>query len=216
MKKIFVVSAVWIAVLMLVSCAKKETPQEKARREFADAMKQMGRAMTETGKAGGFQKFGEELKKQSEAMQGGKIVIAEKETLMSALPKLDGWQMEEPRYNKSAFGGMETAYIESDYTGGGDKTVQVKVSDIGTAAAMLAPLKMVLQMKLSNENENGYQKISDFNGTPVIEKFEKADQRTQLTLIFRDRFIVELKSSGEGSPGLLKDCLGKMDLSRLK
>jgi hypothetical protein len=216
MKKIFVVSAVWIAVLMLVSCAKKETPQEKARREFANAMKQMGEAMKETGKAGGFQKFGEAMKKQSEAIQGGKIVIAEKETLKSALPKLDGWQMEEPRYRKSAFGGIETANIETDYAGGGDKTVHVKVTDIGTASAMLAPLKMVLQMKLSNENEEGYQKISDFNGTPVIEKFEKADQRTQVTLLVRDRFIVELKSSGEGSPGLLKDCLGKMDLSRLK
>ena len=209
MKKIFVVLAVCMAVLMSFSCAKKETPQEKARREFANALQQMG-------KAGGFQKLGEEMKRQSEAIQGGKIVIAEKDTLLSALPKLDGWQVEEPRYSKSAFGGIETAYIETDYAGGGDKTIQVKITDVGTASAMLAPLKMVLQMKLSNENEEGYQKISDFNGASVIEKFEKADQRTQVTLLVKDRFIVELKSSGEGSSGLLKDCLGKMDLSRLK
>ncbi len=209
MKKLFVGLAVCMAVLISFSCARKETPQEKARREFADALKQMG-------KTGGFQKLGEEMKKQSEAMQGGKIVIAEKDTLVSALPRLDGWQMAEPRYSKSAFGGIETSFVETDYTGGGDKTIQAKITDIGTAAAMLAPFKMVLQMKLSNENENGYQKISDFNGIPVIEKFEKADQRAEVTLLIRDRIIVQLKSKGEGSPGLLKECLGKMDLSKLK
>ena len=155
MKKLFVVSAVCMAVLISFSCAKKETPQEKARREFASALQQMG-------KAGGLQKFGEEMKKQSEAIQGGKIVIAEKDTLMSALPRLDGWQMEEPRYSKSAFGGIETSSMETDYRGSGDKTIQVKISDIGTASAMLAPLKMVLQMNLSHEDGDGYQKISDF------------------------------------------------------
>jgi hypothetical protein len=209
MKKWIVVSAVCMAVLFSFSCAKKETPQEKARREFADALKQMG-------KAGGLQKFGEEMKKQSEAIQGGRIVIAEKDTLISALPRLDGWQMAEPRYSKSAFGGIETSHLDATFTGGGDKTVQVKISDIGTASAMLAPIKMVLQMNFSNENEDGYQKISDFNGIPVIEKFTKANQRAEVTLLIKDRIIVELKSEGEGSAGLLKECLGKMDLSQLK
>jgi len=197
MKKIVLV-AVMVSIAFFSFCGKKETPQEKAQRELTNAFKQMGEALQQTGQPG----------------QTAKITVVDKETLMAALPKLDGWQLNDPSFNRGAFGGIEIANLNARFSGG-DKELEVKISDTGTAQAMLMPLKMALQMNVAHEDGNGYEKVSNYNDIPVIEKFTKGSQRSELTVVYKDRYIVELDSKGEGSMDLLKNALSRMDLTKL-
>ncbi len=157
-----------------------------------------------------------ELKKRSEALQGGKITVADKETLVSALPVVSGWRTENTSYQKGGFGQIEQANLKTEYLNSDGKRIDVNITDAGTASAILSGYKMFLLSNRVIETDDGYEKITTINGSPVIEKYRKQSQEAELIFILKDRYLVQLEYAGEGSAALLKEFAQRFDLSKLQ
>jgi uncharacterized phage infection (PIP) family protein YhgE len=185
----------------------KEFPSEQKSKEkpgsMEDAMKQLGKGF------GG-------LKESSEKIQGKEIVVADEGALKSVLADVGGWQLNNPSYSKGKYGEMEIANMHAVYAGPNSTEVDVNIVDTGTASVMLAGIKMLIAMNISVDNENEYQKMSTHNDIPVIETYRKQSQDASFAFIVKDRYLVELKTKGANGLDLLKDFVGKLDLSKLQ
>lgn len=156
------------------------------------------------------------LKERSEKIHGKDIMVADKDTLTAALPNVRGWEMKPPAYGKQAFGQMETSQLTTTYTGPDSKEIEVTLVDTATASAVLQPLKIMLSLNRTREDENGYEKITAYKGMKVIEKYDKQSKRARFSFIVNNRYIVHLDSRGDNSVKLLKDFITKFDLSKLQ
>lgn len=158
----------------------------------------------------------EEMKKRSEQLQGGKITVSAKDNLVAALPAIGTWKMDEPRYHKSMLGNIEYSILTTKYTGPDGKIIDVTLTDAGTASAMLHSYQAIFQGNMSHEDDNGYQKIGNYNGIPVIESLDKRTQKTDFAFIIRGRYLIKLRSKGENSLSLLKYFMAKFNSSKLQ
>lgn len=162
------------------------------------------------------QEAAEEMKKRSEEIQGKKIVVADKETLTSSLPKINGWQLESSEYHKGAYGVDETSNLSVRYGGPDSRQVHVEIIDYGAAAAALQPLKMIFSMNNSTENHRRYARVSSYNDILVFEEYDKKAKQAEFSFIKMDRYLINLKCKGNDSLEILKEFLTGFDLSKLE
>jgi hypothetical protein len=168
-----------------------------------DAMKKMN---TVTG----------EMKKQSEQIQGTEIVVSDKAALTAALPTINGWTMTEPDYRKGSFAQLETSSINTTYTTPDSQKIEVNITDTATASVALQTWRIIVQMNLTRDDDRGYQKITSISKMPIIERYKKKSQKISLGFIFRDRYMIELKSKGRDIVPILKDLIPQFHLSKLQ
>lgn len=155
------------------------------------------------------------LKAESEKIQGEKIVVATESEMKAVLPSVADWQMENPSYGRGAVNNLETAHLQAAYTGPENRRIHVNITDAGGASALLVPVKMIFAMKITVDNEDTYQKVSVYNDIPVAERYNKGNQEASFAIIVRDRYLIELRTKSENGLELLKDFMGKLDLSQL-
>jgi hypothetical protein len=157
-----------------------------------------------------------ELKKQADKMYGKEIVVANREILISALPKISGWEMKDPKYHSQRFGQMEGSQLSATYIGPNSQPIQVDITDTGHASAVLTPYLMMFSMNINKENDKGYEKVMTYNNMQVIEKFDKRYNRARLTFIIKKRYLIGLKTTGPKGIEQLKEFLNEFDLKKLQ
>jgi hypothetical protein len=156
------------------------------------------------------------MKKKSEQIQGKKIVVSDKATLMAVLPTISGWTREEPEYEKGSFAQLETSHIRTIYTGPNSKKIKVRITDTASASVALQTWRIIFQMNLARDDDRGYQKITTVNNIPVIERYDRKSREISLGFIVKDRYMVELESQGIDSVSLLKNLVPQLHLSKLE
>ena len=179
------------------------TPKGTSPQNMQDIMKQMNK---QTGA----------LKDQADKMYGKTIVISDQATLSAVLPQVNGWKMSAPRYSAQKFGQLEGANVSADYLGADGKRVQITVTDAGHASAILRPYSMIFSMGLTRDDARRYEKVTKYNGIPVIEKYDKRNNRARFTFIIKNRYLALLKTKGEGGIELLKHFMSMMNFSGLQ
>ena len=154
------------------------------------------------------------MKRQAETSAGQPIVVSGRETLAAVLPGGKGWTGGKIEYRRTTFAGLEFSEMKADFRHA-DRTFHLRLTDTGTAAALLAPVKMVLEMNRQREDDLGYERTSMVLGVPASEKYSRSSRRAELTFLFRDRFIVHLSADGldDGEP--LREVAGRLALSAL-
>lgn len=156
------------------------------------------------------------IKSESEKIQGKKIIAAAETTLKAVLPSMAGWQMENPSYGRGVVGELETAHLQTNYTGPENRKIHVNITDAGGASMLLVPVKMLFAMRITIDNEERYQKVSVYNDIPVAERYDKRSQEASFAIIVKDRYLIELKTKAENGLELLKEFMNKLDLSPLQ
>ena len=207
---VVLVVAIIVLLFILLAPGKKETSlsglfdrEGKAAKSMEELAQQMQKGI------GG-------IKAESEKIQGQKIVIASQSVLGSMLPHVSGWQPRPPRYSQGAFGDVETASLQAEYAAADGRSVRVQVTDAGTASALLAPLKMIFALNMRIDDQDVVQRVSTDNGIPVAERFDKKDKEATLGIIYKDRYLIELKTKAARGLELLKEFAAKLDFSKLQ
>jgi hypothetical protein len=206
---IILLAAIVIVLFILLSPKKKESPFGALGGDAGAAVQSMENLAQQMQKGLGG------IKAESEKMQGEKITVASESTLKSVLPELGGWQLQNPYYNAGTYDAMEIASLQADYAGLGGDSVRFQVTDAGTASALLAPLKMVFSMNLRIDDKDVMQQTSTINGIPVVERIDKHDKEATFGIIYKDRYLIELKTKAEKGLELLREFAAKLDLSGL-
>jgi len=207
---IVLIAAITVVLFLLLSPKKKATPLEGFLNREGTAVQNLGELATQMQQGLGG------VKTASEKIQGGKIEVAAESVLRSILPRVSGWEMQNPYYNKGAYDAMEIASLQADFASSGNAAVRFQVTDAGTASALLAPLKMVFSLNIRVDDADVMQQTSTVNGIPVVERIDKRDKEATIGIIYKDRYLIELKTKAEKGLDLLKEFAAKLELSKLQ
>ena len=187
-----------IAALLAAGCksqAQKDAEQaaenvKKAAEQVAKAAEQQGTAAA----AKGANDMATALQGMASALSGagtpdGKPVEPVAfQTLQQHLPKVSGWEMEEPEGEKMNMP-VPFSQIETDYKKG-DTRINVKIVDTGMAQLLVAPWSMMLPTGYSKESSSGYEKATTVGGQPAIEKWDKSSKNGEFDVLVGKRFMV--------------------------
>lgn len=222
MRKSLVAVAVIVA-MTFVACGKSQA--QKDAEAAAEGAKKAAEAMAKAsegaaaGGAAGAADLGKALGGMAAALSGaaggdGKVVepIAF-QTLQTALPKVSGWQMEEPEGERMTspvpFSQTEAKYKK------GDSSIDVKVVDTGFAQLLVAPWSMMMAMGYSKESSNGFEKATTIGGNPGFEKWQKQSKNGELNIFVGKRFLVTIEGDEINDTKVLHDFASQMDFGKL-
>jgi hypothetical protein len=194
-------SAVIIAALC-AGCGKSEEQKqaEKAAEDLKKAAESLGAAAAQTGQAAATQGMNDAAK----ALQGmaaalggatggdGKPVEPVSfQTLQAHLPKVSGWEMDEPEGERMT-APFPFSQVEAKYQKG-DARIDTKIVDTGFAQMLIAPWSMMLASGYSKESSRGYEKATTVGGNPAFEKWDKASKNGELNVLVGKRFMVTIE-----------------------
>ncbi len=171
----------------------------------------------------------EEIKKSIEKMQEGvnaireaseqkigkgEAVASEKE-LTAVLSPVPDWEMTPCDYSSMNFSGIDTASLRTTYQDNSGRTVQVEITDTHSVSVLLAPSQALLMSGMVVDDEQIYQKSGKLGDHPMIESLDKQDHTARITLIVKERYLVNLETTAENGIELLKTFAGRMNLDQL-
>ncbi|MGQ9618526.1 MAG: hypothetical protein ACUVUG_06140 [Candidatus Aminicenantia bacterium] len=198
MRKILLVL---LAGLLIFTLSCQKTQKEKEAEKAMKSLEQFGRALKETSN-----KI-EETK--------GKIEAVDFRLLKKLLPDLKGWEKQNSSGERSAFGGFGISTAQAEYVLGESK-IELKITDPAGYYMFIAPFITFIQSGFEEEDENHYKKSSSVKGYPAIEEFYPQEKRGSLTVIVKNRFLVEAEGENISKIDFLFDLLNNVDLKKLE
>lgn len=212
-----------VAVLALSACGKSE--QQKEAEKAADDLKKAAEAMAEAAESQGTATAAQGAADMAKAMQGMAAALNGKgadgkpvepvafQTLQAQLPKVPGWEMEEPEGERM---NMPVAFSQAQATyKKGESRITAKIVDTGFAQMLVAPWSMMLATGFSRESSNGYEKATSFSGNPAIEKWDKKAKDGELDVLVGKRFMVTLEGHDLDDIKQLQDFASKVNFGAI-
>jgi hypothetical protein len=188
------------ATVFGAACGQSETEKQaeavaKAAEEAAKAIEQAADASAKQGeKAGG--DMARAMQGMAAAFSGGTTADGRKiepiafQTLQSHLPRVSGWDMDEPKGQRMTMP-VPFSQVETEYRKG-DSRVELTIVDTGFAQLLLAPWSMMLAAGYANETTDGYEKAINIAGHPAIEKWNTRNKDGELNILVGKRYMVTI------------------------
>jgi len=211
-----------VAVVALSACGKSE--QQKQAEQAAEDLKKAAETMAQAAEKQGTAAAAQGANDMAKAMQGmaaalstgadGKAVEPVAfQTLQSHLPKVSGWEMEEPEGERMTmpvpFSQIETKYKK------GETRIDAKIVDTGFAQLLMAPWSMMMAAGYSRESSSGYEKSTSLSGNPAIEKWNKNDKNGEINVLVGKRFMLSLEGHDLDNIKQLQDFASNFNLSAI-
>ena len=211
-----------VAVVALSACGKSE--QQKQAEQAAEDLKKAAETMAKAAEAQGTAAAAQGANDMAKAMQsmasamsgGGDGKAVEPvafQTLQSHLPKVSGWEMDEPEGERMTmpvpFSQVETQYKK------GETRIDAKIVDTGFAQLLMAPWSMMMAAGYSRESSSGYEKSTSLSGNPAIEKWDKGSKNGELDVLVGKRFMLSLEGHDLNDIKQLQDFASNFNLSAI-
>ncbi len=212
-----------VAVVALSACGKSE--QQKQAEQAAEDLKKAAETMAQAAEKQGTAAATQGAADMAKAMQGMAAAFGGKtadgkavepvafQTLQSHLPKVSGWEMEEPEGERMtmpvAFSQIETKYKK------GEMRIDAKIVDTGFAQLLMAPWSMMMAAGYSRESSSGYEKSTSLSGNPAIEKWNKSSKNGELDVLVGKRFMLSLEGHDLDDIKQLQDFASNFNLSAI-
>ena len=211
-----------VAVVALSACGKSEQQKqaEQAAEDLKKAAETMAKAAETQGTAAaaqGANDMAKAMQSMATAMSGGgdgkAIEPVAFQTLQSHLPKVSGWEMDEPEGERMTmpvpFSQVETQYKK------GETRIEAKIVDTGFAQLLMAPWSMMMAAGYSRESSSGYEKSTSVSGNPAIEKWNKSSKNGELDVLVGKRFMLSLEGHDLNDIKQLQDFASNFNLSAI-
>ena len=151
------------------------------------------------------------------ALSGGrKVEPVDFRELKALLPEnVGGMKRTEARGEKSGMGGLMVATAEASYGGDGERSVELKLVDMGGAGLGMMGLAAWAMVEVDRETESGRERTGKLGGRPFHEKYDEKARSGEFALVVGQRFLVE--ASGDGVDlQTLKNAVAAVDLAKLE
>lgn len=135
--------------------------------------------------------------------------------LLEYLPKSVGDMKADPPKGETTTAGQwqysqaEAAYRNRD----GSRSASVGIFDYAHIPFLYVPFQMMLNMKVSTESTDGYERSTQIAGYPAYEKWGKSGESEAIVMV-GDRFIVKTNTRGVGE-GSARKIAEDLNLKRL-
>ena len=126
--------------------------------------------------------------------------------LIEYLPEsVEGMTAGEPKGQTTTAGEWQYSQAETRYRSeDGNKSAKVGLFDYAHIPMLYAPFQMVLNMKMSTESTEGYERSTQIGGFPAHEKWRKNGEENEVTILVADRFVVTTTTRGLGEDSAKK------------
>jgi hypothetical protein len=126
--------------------------------------------------------------------------------LIEYLPQsLDGMKADEPKGETTTAGEWQYSQAETHYRSeDGNKSAKVGLFDYAHIPMFYAPFQMILNMNMSTESTEGYERNTKIGGFPAHEKWRKDGEENEVTILVADRFMVTTTTRGLGEDSAKK------------
>ena len=191
---------VLLVAIVAAACGQSETEKQaeavaKAAEETARAAEKVADATAKQG-AEATNDMAKAMQDMAAAFGGGKTADGKRiepiafQTLQTHLPKVSGWEMEEPQGQRMTMP-VPFSQVETEYRKG-DSRIELTIVDTGFAQMLIAPWSMMLAAGFSNETSDGYQKAANIAGHPAFEEWRTRDKDGTLNILVGKRYMVTL------------------------
>jgi hypothetical protein len=135
--------------------------------------------------------------------------------LIDFLPKeMAGMKSDEPKGETTTAGSWRYSQAEVDFrTEDGKRRVEVGIFDYAHIPFLYVPFNMVLNMNVSTESTEGYEKSVKVDGYPAFEKWNR-NGNSEIVVLVGERFIVKTDTRGLGE-GSARKIVEDLDLKGL-
>jgi hypothetical protein len=136
-------------------------------------------------------------------------------TLIDFLPgRIGGMKKEEPKGETTTAGSWQYSQAEVDFEAeDGKRSAEVGIFDYAHIPFLYVPFSMMLNMNVSRESTEGYEKSIKVAGYPAFEKWNR-NGNSEIVVLVGDRFIVKTDTRGMGE-GSARKIVEGMDLKKL-
>ena len=139
--------------------------------------------------------------------------------LIDFLPEsVDGMKADAPKGETSTMGEWQYSQAETHYRSeDGNKSAKVGLFDYAHIPMLYAPIQMMMNMNMSKESTEGFERSTKVGGFPAYEKWTSSGEESEITILVADRFVVTTTTRGLGEDSAkkiaesidLKDLAGK-------
>lgn len=194
-----------LAAFTVTACGGGEEKSELEK--IAEAAENMGKAAEEMGKT-------------AEDMATGTTGDMEPQPAVSFRVLMD--------YLPQEFKGLETEGAEGETMTMGNwnysqasirfrgerEQANAEIFDYAYIPMLYSSFRMMWRMKYAKESSSGYERTTEIEGYPAIEKWKESNETGEITVLVGDRFIVTVKTSWIGEDAT-RELLDKIDLKSL-
>ena len=126
--------------------------------------------------------------------------------LIEFLPQnVDGMKAEAPKGETSTMGEWQYSQVETRYRSeDGNKSAKVELFDYAHIPMLYAPIQMMMNMNMSKESTEGFERSTKVGGFPAYEKWRSAGEESEVTILVADRFVVTTNTRGLGEDSAKK------------
>ncbi|MEA2724774.1 MAG: hypothetical protein QOH59_2545 [Gemmatimonadales bacterium] len=126
--------------------------------------------------------------------------------LIEYLPEsVDGMKADAPKGETSTMGEWQYSQAETRYRSeDGNKSAKVGVFDYAHIPMLYAPIQMMMNMNMSKESTEGFERSTKVGGFPAYEKWASAGEESEVTILVGDRFVVTTTTRGLGEDSAKK------------
>ncbi|MAT39906.1 MAG: hypothetical protein CL946_09920 [Ectothiorhodospiraceae bacterium] len=126
-----------------------------------------------------------------------------------------GLEMEEPEGETSQMGEWTYSTASAKYKGEDNNNwAEVTIHDYAYINMLYMPYKMLLKMGMKKESTSGYERSTEILGFPGYEEWKKKQERSKVTALVGERFIVIVTTKGVAE-GLARETIEGMPLVEL-
>jgi hypothetical protein len=135
--------------------------------------------------------------------------------LIDYLPKgMGDMKGDPPKGETTSAGQWQYSQAEADYRNpDGSRSANVGIFDYAHIPFLYVPFQMMLNMKVSTESTDGYERSAQIGGFPAYEKWSKSGESEAIVMV-GDRFIVKTSTRGVGE-GSARKIAEDLDLKGL-
>ncbi len=195
-----------LTAFMVTACG-GDGEQKSELDKLAEAAENMGKAAEEMGKS-------------AEEMATGATADVEPQPAVSFRVLMD--------YLPEEFHSLETDGAEGETMTMGNwnysqakirfrgerEQANVDIFDYAYIPMLYSSFRMMWKMKYAKESSSGYERTTEIEGFPAIEKWKESNETGEITVLVGDRFIVTVKTSWIGEDAT-RELLDSIDLKSL-
>lgn len=201
MKNLFVFMFTIFSAYVMTSCVNLETEEQKERKEerrkenvqdeieedLAAAKDDISNAFDNLGDAL------EGLKKKHNIDDKAPVSFRD---MKKALPKsLAGVDFEESEGQTTGILGIKISTVEATYQED-DSAFEVTIVDVAGVGQLVKKMANWSEFEVDKETKNGYERTTEIDGHPALEKYNERREEGEISLLVDDRFIITIKGEG--------------------
>lgn len=185
-------------------------PQQQAQ--------QQAQKDTETGPglqqmAKGFEAMAKSMKEIEAMSKEAPVDPVDYKALEAFLPDLPGWEKGEIEGEKVS-APLAISKTNVSYTKD-DASIRVEITDSAHSQMFMAPFIVFLSTDYARESSSGYEKSIRIGNHQGWETYHRDGKEASVNLLVAKRYLVSLTGNGIEDTKVLRDAIGRIDLSRL-